>query len=323
MGVIVVGAGLAGLACARELDRAGVAVHVFDREPVVGGRLGSAVSAGRSADVGAGYFTANDPAFVEQVRTWLAAGVARPWTDTLMTYDRGGPPHASTGPVRFTAPGGLRALAEDLAAGLDVTLGCEVTELPRADAVVLAMPGPQALRLLTPDAAAPAGGTGDTGTGTDGVGLVVEAARLQRWSAVLAVVLTYPERSWPCFRGAFVNNHPVLDRVFDDGDRRGDHAPVLVAHTNAEFAAVHLDRPADAGPEVERATRELLGLPTPATAVHVHPWRYAQPGARPDSAEFVLGDGVALAGDAFGRPRVQTAWLSGRAAGAALAARLG
>ncbi|RZU48415.1 hypothetical protein EV385_0129 [Krasilnikovia cinnamomea] len=305
----MVGAGLAGLACARELVRAGVAVRVLEREPVVGGRLGAACVAGRCADVGAGYFTADDPAFVAQVRQWVSAGLARPWTDTLMTYDRGGPPHPSSGPVRFTARGGLRMLADDLATGLDVTLGCAVTELPRASAVVLAMPGPQALRLLT--------------TSSDAAGPVVEAARLQRWSAVLATVLTYPRRSWPSFRGAFVNEHPVLDRVFDDGDRRGDGAPVLVVHTSAEFAAAHLDRPADAGPEVERATRELLGLPAPATEVHVHPWPYAQPGARPDAAPFVRGAGIALAGDAFGRPRVQTAWLSGRAVGAALAAELG
>ncbi|GAB1640994.1 NAD(P)/FAD-dependent oxidoreductase [Krasilnikovia sp. MM14-A1259] len=303
----MVGAGVAGLACARELTRAGVAVRVLERGPAVGGRLAGLEVAGRAADVGAAYLTADDPVFVAQVRQWQAAGLARPWTDTLLAYDRGGPPRATTGPMRYAAPGGLRALAEDLAAGLDVTLDCTVTELPHADAVVLAMPGPQALPLLQahPDTA------------------VVAAARAQRWSPVLAVVLTYPDRSWPDLHGAFVNDHPVLATVCDDGDRHGDGAPVLVAHTNARFAAAHLDRPADAGPAVERAVRDLLGLPGPPASVAVRRWRHAQPTAQPDAPAFALDAGIALAGDAFGRPRVQTAWLSGRAAGIALAARLG
>jgi len=43
----------------------------------------------------------------------------------------------------------------------------------------------------------------------------------------------------------------------------------------------------------------------------VHRWTYATP--EPVDGLFAREGNVFLAGDAFGRPRVQTAWLSGRA----------
>ncbi len=311
MTVIVVGAGIAGLACARELAHAGVAVRVLERGRVVGGRLASRRIDGRRADIGAAYLTADDPDFAALVERWRAAGLARPWTDTLWAYDGAAPPRTTTGPMRWAAPGGLRSLAENLAEGLDVRLEHPVTAVgpgPRVDgeavdAVVLAMPGPQALAVLAPE-----------------LGATVAAARGQSWSPVLAAVLTYEQRCWADFAGAFVNDHPVLATVFDDGDRRGDRAPVLVAHSTADYAAARLSDPAAAGPALQTAVRELLGVPE-ATGVHVHRWTYAQPGPADDPAPWHIADGVALVGDAFGRPRVQTAWLSGRCAGRSLAAR--
>jgi renalase len=290
--VVVVGAGIAGLACARELLDAGVPVRVLERGRVVGGRLASRRYDGRYADIGAAYLTADDPAFAGRVESWRIAGLIRPWTDTLQVYQGGPPPRPVAGPMRWAAPRGLRSLAEDLARELDVTLEQEVTALPAADAVVLAMPGPQALRIAE-----------------------LDVARHQEWSPALTAVLTYPRRSWPGFGGAFVNGHPVLSTVCDDGDRRGDGAPVLVAHSTAEFARPHLADPAAATAELEEAVRELLNLPA-ANSVRVHPWTYAQPA--PGSAGYAVQGRVYLCGDAFGRPRVQTAWLSGRAAARAI-----
>jgi renalase len=285
--VVVVGAGIAGLACARELVDAGVPVRVLERSRVVGGRLASHWYDGRYADIGAAYLTADDPAFAGLVDSWRIEGLIRQWTDTLRVYDGGGPPRPTTGPMRWAAPGGLRSLAENLARDLDVRLEQEVTTLPAADAVVLAMPGPQALRITA-----------------------LDPARRQEWSPVLAAVLTYPRRTWAPFAGAFVNDHPVLSTVCDDGDRRGDDAPVLVAHSTAAFARPRLADPAGAAAELDQAVRDLLDVPA-ATTVRVHRWAYAQPA--PGSGGFAVEGHVYLCGDAFGRPRVQTAWLSGRA----------
>ena len=294
MTVLVVGAGIAGLACARELVDAGIPARVVERDPVVGGRLASEHLDGRFTDIGAAYLTADDPAFRGRLDSWRIAGLARPWTDTLLAFDGAGSrPHPTTGPVRWSAPGGLRGLAEDLARELDLTLGCEITSLPPGtDPVVLAMPGPQA-RLLT----------------------AMAAAREQSWSPVLTAVLTYPERVWADFRGAFVNDHPVLATLCDDGDRRGDRAPVLVAHSTAAFAQPHLADPAAAADDLATAAGELLRI-NEKPRVYVRRWTWAQP--EPRDGLFAQEGNVYLAGDAFGRPRVQTAWLSGRAVARAI-----
>ncbi|MEV4705218.1 FAD-dependent oxidoreductase [Actinoplanes sp. NPDC049316] len=293
MNVVVVGAGVAGLSCARELQRAGVQVRVLERGRVVGGRLASKRYGGRYADIGAAYVVPDDPDFAALAESWRARGLARPWTDTLAVL----PGEPAKGPMRWAAPGGLRSLAADLAEGLDVRLDSEVTAVPDdADAVVLAMPGPQALRLNPPAA-------------------VADAARRQAWQPVITAVLAYPERVWAGFHGAFVNDHPVLTTVCDDGDRRGDRAPVLVAHSTPEVARAHLGDPAAAGPAMAAATGELLGIAA-APDVQVHRWTYAQP--EPLDGPYATDGRVWLAGDAFGKPRVQTAWLSGRAVARAL-----
>jgi renalase len=311
--VVVVGAGIAGVACAVELTRAGVPVQVRERGHVCGGRMASKRFQGRPADIGAAYFTATDPDFAALVEQWEAAGLVREWTDTFQAYDRNGR-QTVPGPMRFAAPRGLRSLVEHLAGGVSVTVdrlvltvepGPVVDGAPCA-AVALAMPGPQAALLLDPAL-------------TD----ATQAVQAQRWSPSLAAVLRFPTRRWPDFRGAFVNEHPVLNLVCDDGDRRGDGAPVLVAHTVPEFAAGHLAQPTGAGPAIEQAVRDLLGLPDEAVDVHVHRWTYAKPtGAAASATHHLDDDGIGLAGDAFGKPRVQSAWLSGRDLGRALAARL-
>ncbi|MFC7531679.1 NAD(P)/FAD-dependent oxidoreductase [Actinoplanes sp. GCM10030250] len=294
MDVVVVGAGIAGLSCARALTDGGARVRVVERGRVVGGRLASKRFNGRYADIGAAYLVADDPDFSAQVASWESRGLARLWTDTLRVFPGG---EDSTGPVRWAAPAGLRSLAADLADGLDVRLSTRLDALPEdADAVVLAMPGPQALRLSPPPA-------------------IAAAANAQSWQPVIAAVLTYPAREWGELHGAFVNDHPVLATVCDDGDRRGDGAPVLVAHSTAALAAQHLDSPETAGPILAAAVGELLSLRS-EPEVNVHRWTYAQP--EPTDAPYAADGRVWLCGDAFGRPRVQTAWLSGRAVARAL-----
>ena len=71
----VIGAGLAGLAAARELQAAGHQVVVFDKGRGPGGRLSSRRAEPFAFDHGAQYFTARDPEFRHELEGWLEAGV--------------------------------------------------------------------------------------------------------------------------------------------------------------------------------------------------------------------------------------------------------
>ena len=215
--VVVVGAGISGIAAARALTQGGREVVVLDRGRRIGGRMASRRTDGRMVDTGASYFTVSDDTFRAQVDDWASRGLARAWTDTFSVSDDGDLSPKS-GPVRWAAPGGLRSLVEDLASGLDVRQttvervgpGLVVDDLP-ASAIVLAMPDPQALRLLDPAYASVVGALDDP------------------FEPVLALTATFPERSWADVDGAFVSDDPIISWVADDGRRRGDGAPVLVA----------------------------------------------------------------------------------------------
>ncbi len=308
--VLVVGAGIAGLACARALAAGGRAARVLDRGRRPGGRMSSRTLHGRAVDLGASYLTACDgSAFADVVGDWVARGLAQPWTDTFAVAGPDGIRDTTSGPVRYGAPGGLRSLVEDLAIGFAVNSDHAVRRVgagPNVDgtsapAVVLAMPGPQAVRLL------------DEGTA---------AARLagaERWQPAIAVAIGWDERRWPAdLHGAFVHGSPAVDWVADDGDRRGDGAPVLVAHTTADLAGRHLDHPDGVVPEVVAAVRAALGIDADPAWTHAHRWTFARP-AEPRAEPFGLADGIGLCGDGWSAPaKVESAWVSGTALGTAL-----
>jgi len=311
MSVVVVGAGLAGIACAREIASAGLAVRVLDRARTVGGRMASSSLDGRPVDMGAAYFTVRDPEFAEVVAGWRSAGLARPWTVELAVLTKGDRSR-STGPMRWAAPGGLRSLVAASAEGLDVELSREVRLVEAgplvdgepAEAVVLAMPDPQAARILDP--------------------ALVEAALVadRPWRPTVTVAAGYPRRAWPELSAAFVNDHPVLTLVADDGARRGDGVPVLVAHTTAEVARTFDADTAAAVPMVVEAVRELLGLTDDPVWTEAHRWRFASP-ERDRAEPFHLGGGgIGLAGDGWGSSRIETAWRSGSLLGREIARRL-
>lgn len=312
-GVIVVGAGIAGLACARVLADAGLAVTVLDRGHRVGGRMASKTVGGRLVDTGASYFTAGDPDFTALAEDWRDRGLAREWTDTF-TVLGDGPAEAKTGPMRWGAPRGLRSLMEDLATGLSVERA-EVHTVAEgrslavdgrpAQAVVLAMPDPQARRLLAADS--------PTRTVVD-----------RDYAPTLALVASWPKRIWAAdFHGAFVSGDDAVAWIADDGHRRGDGAAVLVAHSTVELAPQHLDRPEQAtGPMLDNVLR-LLSVSTPPASTLMHRWSYAQP-ANPRGQDHYLGEnGVGVCGDGWAaKPRVEGAWLSGRALAHSLVDRM-
>lgn len=308
--VAVVGGGIAGAACARALLAAGVGVQLLDRGRAGGGRLASRTLSGRRVDLGASYLTARDGRFVEVVDDWVARGLARPWTDTFHVARPDGLGATKQGPLRFGAPAGLRTLVEDLLEGTPVEPATTVTTVGpgpsvdgRAyDAVVLAMPDPQAARLL--DAAL-----------TD----ELAAVRGRVWEPVLALAAGWDARTWDdAFDGCFVDGSDVLGWVADDGRRRGDGAPVLVAHSTSTLATQHLDDPDAATPALVQATTAVLGIGPPAWTT-VHRWTFARP-AEPREEAYHLGPArVGLCGDGWGAPKVETAYLSGRLLGERLA----
>ncbi len=311
----VIGAGIAGLCCARVLADAGVRVSVFDKSRGPSGRMSTRRGEGWACDHGAQYFTARDPLFEAEVARWQAAGVAARWQPRLAVFDAGGrrssdgaAPARHVGTPRMTAP--ARLLAE----GLDLRLQTTVTALQRYDhgwelataergllaeafdGVLLAVPAPQALPLLQPMAPALAALAG--------------AARMQ---GCWALMLRFEAPLALDFDAAFVNDGP-LRWIARDTSKPGRSGPeTWTLHASAEWSAAHLEDGADAVAAALIAAFRALGGAMPL-AWSAHRWRYAiTDAATAGRCAWDAAAGLGLCGDWLNGGRVEGAWLSGHA----------
>ena len=102
---LIVGAGMAGISCANALHEAGWQVRLFDKGRGPGGRMATRrVKQGGHTlhfDHGAQYFTARDARFGAAVEQWSAAGVAARWPAAGSEAWIGTP--GMNGPIRFLA----------------------------------------------------------------------------------------------------------------------------------------------------------------------------------------------------------------------------
>lgn len=311
--VQIIGAEIAGLACARAIAGAGHRIVVREAADTVGGRMVTRTLDGRPVDLGASYLTCRDEAFRTVVDDWVRRGLAHPWTSAFAVHTANGTTRSEDGPVRYGSRGGLRSLVEDLATGLLVSLDDPVTSVgpgPQvngrpADVVVLAMPDPQARLLLDPEC-------------TDELEVIADAP----WSPVITVAAGWTERWWDV-DGLFVHDDPIVEWIADDGRRRADSAPVLVANTTADFASAHFDEPDQAANLVVDAVRSILGVAEQPQWTYVQPWSEARP-LKPRATPYHFGEArIGLCGDAWGSPRVETAWTSGHLLGQKIARTLG
>jgi renalase len=321
MSALVVGGGISGVSCATALSSAGVDVELRDRGHTLGGRMMSRTLRdsdtafdGRLVDIGASYLTATDPRFKAVVDRLVERGVLREWTDTFHVSGPDGIEAVSSGPMRYAAPKGLRSVVAALA---DDVVGLEVTTNASVDSVTV-----------------DAGSVTVDGTGYDGVAVCTPLPQARRlihvdvapiaWQPVIVVTLVFGRRFWIELDGVFVNDDPVITWIADDGRRRGDDAPVLVAHVHPVLSARHLDDPPAVIPAVVAAVQHALGIGELPEWVDVHRWSFAKPlYGRLEPHWLDREAPVGVAGDEWsGGPRVEAAWLSGRSLGRALADRM-
>ncbi len=312
--VVVVGAGVSGVACARALAAAGVPVELRERGYAPGGRMASRTLAGRTVDLGASYLTCRTAEFGAVVGSWSERGLARPWTDRFAVRTAAGWGESEPGPVRYGTPGGLRSLVEDLATGLDVQVRREVAEVgpgPRVDgepvaAVVLAMPDPQASDLLADELTdelrrgrRPGVRAGVRDRGRLGRALLAGPGRRVRRRR-RRPDLGRRRRAAPRRRGA--------------GARRAHHGRVRRAAPGPTGGCGRLG----AGRAAPGAGDRPAAGAGPTCSAGRWPAR-----SQPHDAPYHLGESmVGLCGDAWGSPRIETAWTSGHLLGRALVERL-
>lgn len=335
--VAVIGAGMAGITCARTLVQAGHRVTVLEAQPAVGGRMATQDTPYGGFDHGAQYFTVRDARFQRALNA-TQAPIQHWQPSTVRVLDALGQVLAATTPLpdpHWVPTPGMQQLLQHWAQGLlaqgDATLllDHQVTRLERDalqrqrwqlrtesadgavqvlggfDQVVVALPQPQALALLnhTPVHAQ-------------------WAARLDKvtiapcWALMVAYPLAVPSSStpWgPYWSAARSSHHRIswLARETSKVGRGGVERWTVQA--SPVWSAEHLHDDADriAG-KLLKGFAEITGIrATPGHTV-VHRWRHAQtqtPLGQPCLWDAKTGLGVC--GDWCLGHRVEDAFVSG------------
>jgi renalase len=320
--IAIIGAGMAGLSCATALQHAGCTVQLFEKSRGAAGRMstrrGNDDSAPWQCDHGAPYFTASDPAFQTEVARWCEAGVAALWTPRLKILDDGTQRgifqtdseqiQRYVGTPRMTMPANF--LAEKITLTTQATIkqlqgdeeGWRLVSAEHGlidkcfDAVLLAIPAPQAAALLPSTATALA---------------AIATATNMRGCWTLMLQFASPV-SLP-FDAAFVHNNALswIARDSSKPGRAGLESWVLQASPG--WSEAHLEDSADSvAAELINAFIALGGSMPLAWAAHR--WRYAN--AEPAQARGCVWDatlGIGMCGDWLHGGKVEGAWLSGQA----------
>lgn len=302
--VVIVGAGIAGLACARRLAQGGVTAILLDKGRGCGGRVATRRVDALQFDHGAQYVTARTAAFSAALDELAAQGAAAPW-----------PGHG--GSARIVGTPGMATLGKALAAGLDVRQGVEVSALSRGDGgwhvhagddrqrgvrVVVTVPAPQVAGLLGADHPL--------------------VARLAGVRMAPCLTLMAAIRARPPFVTREAPDDP-LAWIAQDSAKPGrpmaagsGGAIAWVAQADAAFSALHLEEsPAAIAARMLPLLCDRLGVTADrVTYAAAHRWRYArvtaplgEPFLRDASGSLYLG------GDWCIGPRVEAAWTSGTA----------
>jgi renalase len=302
MNIAIVGAGMAGLACAGFLTDAGHTVELFDKGRGPGGRMSTRRLQTPQGEVvvdhGAQYFTARDPAFKRLVESWSALGIVAPWP--------------SAGLDAWVGTPGMNAIVKYMAAAHTVTWSHIVTSVARKseewwlvgtagetgpfDAVVLAIPGEQAAAILS----------------------------LHDF-AMARVALT--ARSQPCWTSMFVFDRPLdgLPSVIRNSgeiawaarnsEKPGRSAPeAWIVQANAMWSRSRLEAPPEQVSELlflALSDSARVAIPPPIAAGS-HRWRYALSAGTGHGALWNSELRLGVCGDWLLGPRIESAWQSGR-----------
>lgn len=341
--VVIIGAGISGLTLARALREAGLTSVVLERARGVGGRCATRRVEGQPVDHGVGFLHGRDPRFLGELEAVADATPVLGWPRVIRGHGVPCQPEAfDPSETRLAFREGVSRLAKHLARGSEVWLNSRVERLRpaargpgraagtvrveleagegiEARAVVLAMPAPQASRLLEPLAAAsPAGAEARALLG------------LVRMATCATVIARYPAGvAAPEWDACYPDGARPVHLVFHDSAKRGEGAALtLVVQGRPGYSRSIEERTPEVwAEELLRDAAEAEGgwIAAPAS-FQTHLWRAARVHRTSELAApllFALEDGAALAlcGDGFHvAAGVEGAYLSGLALAGKLAA---
>jgi renalase len=320
--VLIVGAGLAGLAAARDLTRSGFSVRILEKSNGVAGRAATKrLACGAIADYGAPFFTVRNESLRLYMQTLERQNLVHVWQYGMQNWNSGTIESSPDGYPRYVAKNGITTLGKALRDGeifeepLEIKQNALVSavwsnhfgyravlengDIHTARAVLVNTPAPQALALTR-------------STLESQTYLALERVKFAPCWAMIMSIKNLPNFPWQALR----LEHPVLSWISLEQTKRGGEA-MLVVHANSTWSQQHLESsPHLIEAPLQQALEEIIGQPLEITESMVHRWRYAQ-AIQPHPEHFIAQANLVFCGDwcaPNGNARIETAFESGWAA---------
>ena len=301
--IAVIGAGIAGMACARTLAQAGHTVTVFEKSRGAGGRMSTRKSEFGGFDHGAQYFTVRDARFEKALA--ISPELVRRWSaNTVRILDEAGRVVASSLPPKeahWVATPGMNALVKEWAKPLTASgrLHFETqvtrvqtdllspkrwqlqTEGPGAttsvhsgfDVVIMAVPSVQAQALLLSSPIAKPSTSN----------MLNEIAKV-RVAPCWTLMLAFPQAAQPALPhlgpqwNAARSTHHRIAWLARESSKPG-RGPIerWTVQASPEWSERHLEDDAErVKAKLLKAFTEVTGIRAEPPYAEVHRWRYAQ-----------------------------------------------
>ena len=317
--VAIIGAGIAGLSCARELQSHGLSADVYEKSRGPSGRMSTRRTPDWSADHGAQYFTARDPRFIQEVENWIKTGSAAIWKPKLKVYEAGVWRDSNSEEIRYVGTPNMNSpgkhLAEELSIQYEATISqmqrksgkwhlqCnEIGDIPTLyDFVVLAIPAPQASILIKDldDRASRITATG-------------------QMKACWTMMAHLPHQLTTDFDAAFINQE-IISWICQNRSKPMRQSNLWTIHGNPSWSQENVEISKEDAQDRMLKCLTSLGFNCKDAEISMHRWRYASGGLQNPMNFLLLPDiGLGLCGDWLNGGRVEGAWLSGHELAVAL-----
>lgn len=327
-GTLVVGAGVAGLSCARALREQGADVRILEKSRGVGGRCATRRIEGQSVDHGLAFYHGDDPGFLSALHTVESES---PLLWPRHVVGEGAPCQPRTfraDQQRIAFASGVSTFPKQLTRGVSVDLATRATRIDldgdllavatesgqryRARSVVLALPAGQTVGLLrTVEASA----SDDLSAATE---LLAGVSMVRCLTLIAGYPVGSPAPEWDVW---YPQGSDILQTMSQDSRKRPAPAqPVFVFQRRPRWSVEHWDDALAAWTgAMLSAARSLCGdWITRPIWTDTQRWRYARlAGGDTLTVPLLLrlGNGcrIGIAGEAMAEGGgVQAAWLSGQ-----------
>jgi predicted NAD/FAD-dependent oxidoreductase len=310
--IAIIGAGLAGLSCATQLQARGFKVQIFEKSRGPSGRMSTRNTDSWSADHGAQYFTARDILFIEELNTWIKDGVADTWHPRLKVFENGQWRESASTENRYVGTPTMSKPGKNLAKSLNVAYGKTINQIARQDGkwtlhsvedgsiderfnwLALAIPAPQAFAL--------------TNFMDQSIAEKNRVDMLGCWT----VMASFTEKQDIPFDAAFINGE-IISWLSRNNSKPGHEGlETWTIHANPQWSqqSIELDKE-EASKRIQECAKRL-GLDCQKAQISVHRWRYASGSIGANPGFKVYEDiQMGLCGDWLHGGRVEGAWLSG------------